>query len=531
MVSPASSLTSCCKSIPLYFSGFGKNINVHNESPPPSSVITILNSPPAVSMAMEPSQLKIQDVFHRILPIIKWQLANKKVVVDLTDLADNVLKMVANPAKYKEKSLQSYPSCQYWVEMPSDCSKINLLIRGLQIDHGANISAYDAFHYEIPFELTEDDITQFTYQSKVWKQLKPSLIHKNTISSIKQYSQVIKKGVDRHKEWVETLSSIEGVKLASLQREVFPWHQEMWTPDLENYIPSDVRDLFCVRVQEKYDGNLWNVIESKGVMVEDIDHLPSMHEIPLAGKLDIFLDIGKTLSIAYKKKLYVHQDIHPGNFLIKITPEGKAEGFLADFDKATHARARSEKESFSYWDRSTKKGWLTSFTDTYGLIISLGIAIIPNFEQIFEHTSSSFSTKSLETKKINTLLQYAQSVLTSLSISHQLTAFDDPKKLDLTPQINKLLDSFPNLPLEIKQRLEALPAEVQIIHAALVLVNKACVANDKLYALLSAQPDLQAVLKEGNEEDKRAVILGLEKTCFPSLNYILSVIQEMRNLL
>ena len=372
--------------------------------------------PPKPKLAPTAAATKIQRVFrgwssrqkvvlpNHILNFLKKHLCggyDSEAILNITrGLCREINAMSLNPTAYKGKSIRldkmaphqhPFPvfteTSKYlkpniiqlnfdcWIDMTPDGKRIDLVIippKNNTIGSGTYQTTHKAQRFEIPLVLkkAEKGLRNVAYKASTLKQQN---IHDNkgmlkNDEERKTERNTILEGLTLQKTLLDNLKGVADVKLVGL-------------PSIRTQSNASAKtDDRLEMEQEWYNGDFHSAIEKMAVPL-DFGETPQMKKVTLRDLLSVCLDAAKTLAAIHQLGI-VHHDVKPANTLLKINKQENVEGFLADFDLTTYIGSYGGHEPYAYWDLCAQSGWVTPFSDLYGLTMTLGEAVLPGFWKI-----------------------------------------------------------------------------------------------------------------------------------------------------
>ncbi len=475
----------------------------------PANAFDVFSQPNANQQ--EPLPSRLQQLFTVIIPNLFKVNNNTTTNIEklTTSLKHDIKQITDNPATFKGKSLQALPPFNYLLELSKEADQIDLLLPVTNRDrsnHGLNLSVHKAYHLTIPLESNTNPEMEISCRPTVLKQLTEDNVFAN-FKQVKATNNRIERGLRKHQEWLDHLKNVPGVKLPPLARQVNPRAKE--TLD-SCHVSANENTLIFALEQEWYNGSFADAIENGALPLDKDGSEIKTHKLTLLDLLSILSDMTRTIGLAYQHKLLVHRDLHPSNILVKINANGQAEGILSDFDRATTVRKSNLVGDFAYFDHNCRQGYITPLTDTYALAMNLGWAVIPKFSVILENLSQYLQKKSHQKTKLICMKSYAKKVLKELSIGIENGFFDQVCPQNITEKLKTLVDKHIDLSNDVKQRLEQLPIEVEIVAETLDLVRAAWRGSVESRQMLQKNSEFLETLENGTEDEKRAVVTELE---------------------
>jgi len=326
---------------------------------------------------------KVRDkiVLPRQLRPLLGPASNPKLDQIAVAICQEIETMVSDPQKFQGKSLrfdsskcfvfahydksknyQFVDSLRHhlevvcWLEMSSDGKEINLLLstanKEAELGQGTYCIVYRAENYEIPLKV-ENKVRNIKNSPQVLRHL----IGKNN-------QELIDKGIS----FQVKAEQIEGAKVASSPQ------GRLQGVDAADSLSSASFE----KKQRRYNSDLWETFLKMEIPLDFSAH-PKMHKIEMSDLLNICHDLASTLEAMHQQNI-LHNDIMPRNVFLHVTPQGKVEGFLADFDFAIEKGKLGKLVAvYEYWDLCRQHQCSTPFTDCYGAVMTLGVSVLPSF--------------------------------------------------------------------------------------------------------------------------------------------------------
>jgi serine/threonine protein kinase len=361
-----------------------------------------------------------------------------------------------------------------WLEMAPDGKSINLLIVGNKLGEGTFKEVFKAPTFEISLILDEDRKRKGSPSANVL--LKPKDA----------------KGVQEGLDLLEKVLHLGNqAKFAGFPRKRSPSADPSSKPDFE-------------MTQEWYNCDLSQMNEMGAV---PLDFNKSARRVAaLPDKINIFLDLAHSLELLHVEGM-VHKDIKPANILVKAYEKGAMEGFLSDFDWLTPI-GKGIKNAYVYWDLAAKNGLVTPYSDSYGLMLSLGETLSNN---IFFGFKADFEFS--PTHVDQTLIKYIKSSM--LKIRKNITLdIQTLRKIDAIT--NNSYSSSEVLMKDIEKiRDKNCVKNLKIIHQCLILIGEVIQKNESFYNHIKQDPDILNILENGTDQDKKNLMKRLEPHYYP----------------
>ena len=464
---------------------------------------------PLERMTLDRAATKIQSAFRgwrtqqlvvfpsQILPFLSQHLIDKKNITDVArGLAREINEMSLNREKFKGKTvhiesltkLYSYPiigsrlsdrfllNFDFWIEMSSDGRAIKLLIKPKVplLGEGTYKTVHKAQSFEIPLRVQQVQ-RKMAYNRKVISAAKPG------------YEEDISESL---KKLQDILSKVgKGAKIPSVPRQ------------LKSESPSIKRE------QEWYNSDFRNVIYNSDIPL-DFEPGTSL-KVNVSEKLNILMDVALTIQLIHETG-FVHRDVKPLNILVNAF----LEGFISDFDTLTlPCKSDTVSSDYPYWDTCSRKGWVIPFCDVYGLAMTLGEILIPDF------INDKAMIESMEDLKPEFLSQattaYAERYLNNFPDAAFFKKFLNAKApASHTIRLINIAIAQNRVPSHVKPILENLKKELEVMEVAVKYIFDIIKLDKEIYAFLENNIQLQLLLSSKNEKDQLLAAQQLQQA-FP----------------
>lgn len=448
---------------------------------------------------------------QQIIPFLCEHLVDNSRATDLArGLCREINEMALNPQKYKGKSIRlekvllayRFPiidrtkwtgseeiqlNFDCWLEMAPDGKKIKIVMipeKNSKLGEGTYKVVHQAQVFEIPLRLKDGGGRDFRYTSKINFKVKGEDFSKQIDMKFNILSGL---AIQR-----EILEKVKGAKIASLPEDHLP------------HLDSKVENFEME--QEWYNADLHQAIVSS---IVPLDFKGNVYRLSVLDKLQVLTDTALSLELIHKAG-FVHRDVKPDNILIKIDEDNFIEGFLADFDLACKIGFSNLQADYQFWDKCSKNGLVTPFSDVYGLGMTLGELIIPGFKSSILFNPHVLLDSDSKNKFLNSLVQNHATVLNLMSdpeycLSPTMSAHE------IKAQFSLYLETHESLQPEIKRYLEQAIKDITAYEMTIDYVTNLIRTDLDVYSFLERNLSLQNLLASSEEDEKKLGIEILEK--------------------
>lgn len=249
--------------------------------------------------------------------------------------------------------------------------------------------------------------------------------------------------------------------------------------------------------QEWYNSDFYSIIKKSAIYDFNGEKI---RDITFRDKLDILVDAAESL-VTLHEAGYVHRDVKPMNLLVKMNGN-KLEGHLHDFDYTQKIGVDKHKGTKFYEEDCARKGFVVPFSDTYALVVSLGVALVPNFS---EEASALGGASEEERRKKHVEI-----------VKNHIAA-----RIEADPDLNMLKDlslggierfDVSVLPGPVAAKIKELKSEIRPLFKVLELISNALVRKNEGEAFVSFNGDFRRALLQKNEEAIKAGLGRMNKT-------------------
>lgn len=350
-----------------------------------------------------------------------------------------------------------------WLEMSENGEKLDLLIfppNQKVLGAGSHKTVTEAQAFTISFKVTQANVQEVpgiaTYQR--YGKYTPKILLTVNIDD-EDAIRNVRQGIALQKE-IQNLHL--NSELPSLPREPAPPAAES-----DPLTPNKQYE------QDRYNTDFGKALKT-GEIPLDFTEDPPMRPITLSDKFGIVRNIGTAL-IPWHSAEVAHRDVKPSNILLKVSDvDNGIRGIPADFDLSAKMGRSNIAGSYQYWDTLSTRGLVTPFVDVYGLAVTLGEAVIPEFDMYtpftylrIPHTQTTFLKKALaktppEQKQtveatLNLIIEIVNlNIKRGMAIStHDIRNSNDKELLDRAGKIEMSMATFVNRVNNIKLTLES----------------------------------------------------------------------------
>lgn len=447
---------------------------------------------------------------QQIIPFLCEHLIDNSRATDLArGLCREINEMALNPQKYKGKSIRlekvlkeyRFPiidrtkwmgseeiklNFDCWLEMAADGKNIKIVMipeSDSKLGEGTYKVVHKAQVFEIPLTLKKGGGRDSRYTSKINFKVKGQYLLERVDMKFNILS-----GLAIQKEILE---KVKGVKITCIPEE----HLPQVDSKIENFEME----------QEWYNADLDQAIVSS---IVPLDFKGNFHRLSIFDKLQVLTDAALSLELIHKAG-FVQRDVKPGNILVRIDESGFVEGFIGDFDLARKFGFSDIQADYSYWDKCSKNGLVTPFTDVYGLGMSLGELIIPGFKSNILHNPQVLLDNGSKNKFLNFLALNHPTVLSLMSDS-EFGFSPTMSANEIKAQFNLYLETHEGLQPEIKRDLEQVVKDISVYEMTIEYIAKLIQTDQDIYHFLQTNHPVQALLASSDEGEKKKGIKILE---------------------
>lgn len=395
-----------------------------------------------------------------------------------------------------------------WIEMSQNGKKISLLIipPDEQLGSGSYQIVNKAQQFELSLRLQNPKERPLTYLPKVLKQpntkrTDPENQHKVIPKTPQEQiddNNTILAGLTIHQKLLDEFKNNPNVKLVGIPRQL----NSASNGHLQKNLESE---------QEWYNADLFAASRHKGIPLT-LEKNPPMRPFTIKDKFNVCLQVAASLENMHSKG-YIHRDIKPPNILLKLNAKDVVEGYISDFDLTTR-QGKGISSNYQYWDLCGRDGWVTPFSDCYGLILTLGEILSPSFTEIRDYPDLKLGNAERHTTKCNLLKAHIVQKLKTTS-----NALDECVNAD---DIHNWLGTQPAYLQAI------LKPEINAIDATFDLLHEVYEKNKIAYNYLQGHREIQDQLNSWRDSERAQARDTLAKISFSmaALRHRMSLIYD-----